>query len=106
MIRAAAEDASTRPISDTAIHHAVVVVRDLKASLHFYRDGLGLEELQDRRVEGDWPGLFDGPSRSLRAIFSATRAFRTITPAFWSSTYSTVMSRPGLRPRRPGPGSS
>jgi catechol 2,3-dioxygenase-like lactoylglutathione lyase family enzyme len=69
MIRAAAEDASTRPISDTAIHHTVVVVRDLKASLHFYRDGLGLEELQDRRVEGDWPGLFDGPSRSLCAIF-------------------------------------
>ena len=69
MTRAAAEDASTRPISDTAIHHTVVVVRDLEASLHFYRDGLGLEELQDRRVEGDWPGLFDAPSRSLRAIF-------------------------------------
>jgi catechol 2,3-dioxygenase-like lactoylglutathione lyase family enzyme len=52
-----------------AIHHAVVVVRDLDASLRFYRDGLGLDVLLDREVEGDWPGLFDGPSRILRAVF-------------------------------------
>ena len=52
-----------------AIHHSVVVVRDLEASLRFYRDGLGLELLQDRQVEGDWPGLLDAPSRSLRAVF-------------------------------------
>jgi catechol 2,3-dioxygenase-like lactoylglutathione lyase family enzyme len=30
-----------------AIHHSVVVVGDLEASLRFYRDGLGLEVLQD-----------------------------------------------------------
>jgi glyoxylase I family protein len=47
----------------------VVVVGDLEASLCFYRDGLGLEVLQDRHVEGDWPGLFDAPARSLRAVF-------------------------------------
>jgi lactoylglutathione lyase len=52
-----------------AIHHSVVVVRDLEASLPFYRDGLGLKVMQDRRVEGDWPGLLDAPSRSLRAVF-------------------------------------
>jgi glyoxylase I family protein len=52
-----------------AIHHSVVVVRDLEASLRFYRDGLGLELLQDRLVEGDWPGLLDAPGRSLRAVF-------------------------------------
>ena len=52
-----------------AIHHSVVVVGDLEASLRFYRDGLGLEVLQDRHVEGDWPGLFDAPARSLRAVF-------------------------------------
>jgi catechol 2,3-dioxygenase-like lactoylglutathione lyase family enzyme len=52
-----------------AIHHSVVVVRDMEASLRFYRDGLGLDLLQDRRVEGDWPGLLDAPSRSLRAVF-------------------------------------
>jgi catechol 2,3-dioxygenase-like lactoylglutathione lyase family enzyme len=52
-----------------AIHHTVLIVRDLDASLRFYRDGLGLDLLQDRQVEGDWPGLFDAPSRRLRAVF-------------------------------------
>ena len=52
-----------------AIHHSVVVVRDLEASLRFYRDGLALDVLQDRQVEGDWPDLFDAPSRRLRAVF-------------------------------------
>jgi catechol 2,3-dioxygenase-like lactoylglutathione lyase family enzyme len=47
----------------------VVVVRDLEASLRFYRDGLGLDLLQDRHVEGDWPDLFDAPSRRVRAVF-------------------------------------
>ena len=51
------------------IHHSVVVVGDLEASLRFYRDGLGLDVLLDRRVEGDWPGLLDAPTRSLRAVF-------------------------------------
>ena len=31
-----------------AIHHSVVVVRDLEASPRFYRDGLGLELLAGR----------------------------------------------------------
>jgi catechol 2,3-dioxygenase-like lactoylglutathione lyase family enzyme len=69
MTAAAAEEASQQPAIHAAIHHAVVVVRDLAASLRFYRDGIGLDELQDRRVEGDWPGLFDAPSRGLRAVF-------------------------------------
>lgn len=47
----------------------MIAVGDLDASLRFYRDGLGLEVLQDREVEGDWPDLFDAPSRSLRAVF-------------------------------------
>ena len=51
------------------IHHSVLVVRDLEASLRFYRDGLGLDLLQDRQVEGDWPDLFDAPSRRVRAVF-------------------------------------
>jgi catechol 2,3-dioxygenase-like lactoylglutathione lyase family enzyme len=50
------------------IHHSVVVVRDLEASLRFYRDG-GLHLLQERHVEGDWPDLFDAPSRRVRAVF-------------------------------------
>ncbi len=47
----------------------MVIVRDLDASLRFYRDGIGLDVLLDRQVEGDWPGLFDAPSRSVRAVF-------------------------------------
>jgi catechol 2,3-dioxygenase-like lactoylglutathione lyase family enzyme len=66
---AAAEDASRQPGTHAAIHHSVVLVRDLEVSLRFYRDGIGLDLLQDRRVEGDWPGLFDAPSRGLRAVF-------------------------------------
>ncbi len=46
-----------------------MVVRDLEASLRFYRDGLGLDLLHDRQVEGDWPGLFGAPSRRVRAVF-------------------------------------
>lgn len=52
-----------------AIHHTVVLVQDLETSLRFYRDGLSLDVLRDLEVEGDWPGLFDGPSRRLRAVF-------------------------------------
>lgn len=52
-----------------AIHHTVLVVRDLEQSLRFYRDGIGLEVLQDRTVDGDWPGLFGAPGRSLQVVF-------------------------------------
>lgn len=37
--------------------------------MRFYRDGIGLDVLMDRRVEGDWPQLFGAPSRTLRAVF-------------------------------------
>jgi hypothetical protein len=37
--------------------------------LRFYRDGVGLDVLIDREVEGDWPTLFEGPSRRLRVVF-------------------------------------
>jgi catechol 2,3-dioxygenase-like lactoylglutathione lyase family enzyme len=52
-----------------AIHHTVIVVEDVDASLRFYRDGLGLEVLNDRQVQGDWPWFFGAPSQSLRAVF-------------------------------------
>jgi catechol 2,3-dioxygenase-like lactoylglutathione lyase family enzyme len=52
-----------------AIHHSVIVVRDLAASLRFYTGGLGLDLLADRQVPGDWPDLLGAPSRSLRAVF-------------------------------------
>ena len=51
------------------LHHAALCVRDVDASLRFYRDGLGLDVLMDHRFEGDWPALFDAPSRHLRSVF-------------------------------------
>jgi glyoxylase I family protein len=51
------------------IHHSVVVAGDIEASLRFYRDGIGLDVLADRQVEGDWPELLAAPSRRLRAVF-------------------------------------
>jgi glyoxylase I family protein len=58
-----------------AIHHTVVAVRDLDVSLRFYRDGLGLDLLLDRQVEGDWPELLGAPNRSLRAVFLGDERF-------------------------------
>jgi glyoxylase I family protein len=52
-----------------AIHHTVLAVRDLEQSLRFYRDGIGLDVLQDRTVDGDWPALFGAPGRSLHVVF-------------------------------------
>jgi glyoxylase I family protein len=51
------------------LHHAALCVRDVDASLRFYRDGLGLDVLMDHRFEGDWPTLFDVSSRHLRSVF-------------------------------------
>jgi catechol 2,3-dioxygenase-like lactoylglutathione lyase family enzyme len=56
-----------------AIHHSVVVVRDIENSLRFYQDGIGLDVLLDRKVEADYPALFDGPSRRLRVVFVGDR---------------------------------
>jgi catechol 2,3-dioxygenase-like lactoylglutathione lyase family enzyme len=52
-----------------AIHHTVIVVSELDVSLKFYVDGIGLEVLQDREVQGDWPALFGAESTSLRVVF-------------------------------------
>jgi catechol 2,3-dioxygenase-like lactoylglutathione lyase family enzyme len=51
------------------LHHAAICVRDMEASLRFWRDGIGLDVLMDQAFEGDWPGLFDAPSRRLRSVF-------------------------------------
>jgi catechol 2,3-dioxygenase-like lactoylglutathione lyase family enzyme len=53
----------------TAIHHTVLTVGNLDASLRFYRDGLGLKVLQDRRVEGDSPHLFGAPGHKVHGVF-------------------------------------
>lgn len=52
-----------------AIHHSALCVRDIDASLRFWRDGLGFDILMDEEFEGDWPTLLLAPSRSLRSVF-------------------------------------
>jgi glyoxylase I family protein len=52
-----------------ALHHTAICVRDVDASLRFWRDGLGFELLMDARFEGDWPTLLRAPSRALRSVF-------------------------------------
>jgi glyoxylase I family protein len=53
----------------TTVHHTAICVRDVDASLRFYRDGLGLETLMDHGFDGDWSTLFDAPSNRLRSVF-------------------------------------
>ena len=51
------------------IHHSAICVRDIDASLRFWRDGLGFEVLMDGSFEGDWPTLLRAPSTELRSVF-------------------------------------
>jgi catechol 2,3-dioxygenase-like lactoylglutathione lyase family enzyme len=51
------------------IHHTALCVRDVEASLRFWRDGLGFQPLMDERFEGDWPTLLRAPGRDLRSVF-------------------------------------
>lgn len=51
------------------VHHSAIVVRDVDASLRFWRDAIGFDVLFDTEFEGDWPALFGAPSTRLRSIF-------------------------------------
>lgn len=53
----------------TALHHGAICVRDLDASLRFYREGIGLVTLMDHEFDGPWRDLFDAPADRLRSIF-------------------------------------
>jgi catechol 2,3-dioxygenase-like lactoylglutathione lyase family enzyme len=58
----------------TTVHHSAICVRDVDASLRFYRDGVGLEVLMDHVFDGDWTTLFDAPSNRLRSVFLGDHA--------------------------------
>lgn len=51
------------------VHHSAICVRDVEASLRFWRDGIGLSVLMDRTFDGNWRELFDAPSNRLRSVF-------------------------------------
>ena len=50
------------------LHHSALCVRDMDASLRFYRDGLGMAVLMDHTFEGDWPALFGASTDRLRSV--------------------------------------
>ena len=52
-----------------SVHHTALCVRDIDASLRFWRDGLGFEVLMDERFDGDWPTLLHAPGTTLRSVF-------------------------------------
>jgi catechol 2,3-dioxygenase-like lactoylglutathione lyase family enzyme len=51
------------------VHHSAIVVRDVDASLQFWRDGIGLDVLMDHEFEGSWRDLFGARSDRLRSVF-------------------------------------
>jgi catechol 2,3-dioxygenase-like lactoylglutathione lyase family enzyme len=51
------------------VHHSAIVVRDVEASLRFWRDGVGFEVTMDMHFDGDWSTLFGAPANRLRSIF-------------------------------------
>jgi catechol 2,3-dioxygenase-like lactoylglutathione lyase family enzyme len=51
------------------VHHSAIVVRDVDASLRFWRDGIGFAVIMDTSFDGDWTTLFDAPSNRLRSVF-------------------------------------
>jgi catechol 2,3-dioxygenase-like lactoylglutathione lyase family enzyme len=57
-------------------HHSAIVVRDIEASLRFWRDGVGFEVMMDRYFDGDWSALFVAPSNRLRSVFLGDPARR------------------------------
>ena len=50
-------------------HHTAIVVRDVGASLRFWRDAIGFDVIMDSHFDGEWPELFGVQSRRLRSIF-------------------------------------
>jgi len=53
----------------TTLHHAGVCVRDMDASLRFYRDALGLTVLTDKVLNADLESLLGVSTRSVRTVF-------------------------------------
>lgn len=51
------------------VHHSAITVRDVEASLRFWREGLGFEVLMDETFDGDWPTLFGAAGPRLRSVF-------------------------------------
>jgi catechol 2,3-dioxygenase-like lactoylglutathione lyase family enzyme len=53
----------------TRVHHTAIVVDDVAASLHFWRDCIGFETLMDQEFDGAWTTLFGAPADRLHSVF-------------------------------------
>ncbi len=53
----------------TVVHHSAICVRDVEASMRFWCEGLGFEQIMDHSFDGDWPTLLRARSTTLRAVF-------------------------------------
>lgn len=51
------------------MHHAAILVRDFEASLRFWRDGIGLEQIMQMNFPGDWRTLFNADSDTIHSAF-------------------------------------
>lgn len=52
-----------------ALHHVAMCTTDLHRSIEFWCGGMGLTVFFDQEFSGEWPALFDAPSRELRSMF-------------------------------------
>jgi glyoxylase I family protein len=51
------------------VHHSAIVVRDVDASLQFWRDGMGFAVMMDTDFDGEWSTLFEAGSNRLHSVF-------------------------------------
>lgn len=87
----------------TALHHAALWVRDLGASLRFYRDGIGLTTLMDHEFDGPWRELLGSPVDRLRSVFLGD-AGRTDAGIVELVAFDTEAPAPASAPATPAPG--
>jgi catechol 2,3-dioxygenase-like lactoylglutathione lyase family enzyme len=53
----------------TRVHHTAICVRDLDASLRFWRDGMGMTVMMNMGFDGRWTELFAARSDHLHSVF-------------------------------------
>jgi catechol 2,3-dioxygenase-like lactoylglutathione lyase family enzyme len=94
------------PLCVGTIHRAAAIVRDVDANSRFYRNGLGLDLLRDRQVEGDRPVLFGGllqlhlpVGRVPRKVTGPTRLGRPDVVLDGNPVGAFAGSKPGGYPR-------
>jgi GntR family transcriptional repressor for pyruvate dehydrogenase complex len=58
------------------MHHTAILVPDFEASLRFWCDGVGLEQIMDNRYPGDWRTLFNANCETIHSAFLGDPAAR------------------------------